>query len=242
MAHYGLLGRDNFSEATDDVRGATLYGVNDEKLGKIDDVIFDHSSGDIRYVVVDTGGWLSSKKFVVPTNRLRESSKHENDFSSDLGKEQIESFPAYNESDLKSEEKWADYENSYKAKWESGPVMHRAETDRNITPTTEQLVGNQASINAERGISETAYREREGFGSQREQEGNTASPADRVVPAGTDSVVISNSAVGIGDRWDTFQARLRERRKEAVTGCSTCSIGPQASRGSESTDTWKKAV
>jgi hypothetical protein len=211
MAHYGLLGRDNFSEETDDVRGATLYGVNDEKLGKIDDVIFDHSNGDIRYVVVDTGGWLSSKKFLVPTNRLRESSKHENDFSSDLTKEQVESFPAYDESYLKSEEKWGDYENRYKAKWETGPVMHRAEPDRNITPNHEETASSYPTT-------------------------------DRIVQAGTDSVVISSSAVGIGGRWDTFQARLRERRKEAVTECSTCSIGPQTSRGSESAVTWKKAV
>jgi hypothetical protein len=36
-----------------------------------------------------------------------------------------------------------------------------------------------------------------------------------------DSVVISNSAVGIGGRWDTFQSRLRERRKNAVSRDAT---------------------
>ena len=41
-----------------DIRGAELYGAKDEKLGKIDDVIFDHTSGSLRYAVVDTGGWL----------------------------------------------------------------------------------------------------------------------------------------------------------------------------------------
>src|SRR5947199_38854 len=43
-----------------------------------------------------------------------------------------------------------------------------------------------------------------------------AAPTTRVVPAGSDAVVIDNSAVGIGGRWDTFQSRLRERRKEVV--------------------------
>jgi hypothetical protein len=65
---------------------------------------------------------------------------------------------------------------------------------------------------------------------------------ERVVPAGTDSVTIENSAVGIGGRWDTFQARLRERRKEAVAGCPTCSVGPAGVKGSESADTLKKAI
>src|SRR5262249_3369348 len=74
MAHSGTLRDFQFiqsGEDLDDVRGSHLYGLNDEKLGKIGDVIFDHSSGDIRYVVVATGGWLSSKKFIVPTGFAR---------------------------------------------------------------------------------------------------------------------------------------------------------------------------
>jgi len=56
MAQHGMLRDYRFTEAAEDIRGSKLYGLNDEKLGKIDDVIFDHSSGTIRYVVVDTGG------------------------------------------------------------------------------------------------------------------------------------------------------------------------------------------
>src|SRR5438309_10590068 len=106
MAHYGRLGNYQFPDAAEDIRGATLYGLNDDKLGKIDDVIFDHASGNIRYVVVDTGGWLSSKKFVIPPDRLRPSAKHENDYEVTASKEQIEHFPPYNESDVESEDKW----------------------------------------------------------------------------------------------------------------------------------------
>jgi len=40
--------------------------------------------------------------------------------------------------------------------------------------------------------------------------------------AGTSTVEIDTSAVGIGPRWDTFQDRLRERRKEVIgTGICT---------------------
>ena len=68
MSHYGTLRNYPISEAAEEIRGAKLYGLNDEKLGKIDDVIFDHSTGLIRYVVVDTGGWLKTKKFIVPAD------------------------------------------------------------------------------------------------------------------------------------------------------------------------------
>ena len=143
MSHLGTL-RDyrfsNVDEATDDVRGSKVYGFNDEKLGKIDDVIFDHASGRIQYVVIDTGGWLSSKKFLVPPQALRPSVDHDEDFRVDLSKAQIESFPPYNEADIESDEKWADYDGRYRSQWEANPVMHRVATDRNITPTTKQQI------------------------------------------------------------------------------------------------------
>jgi len=125
-----MLRNYRFSDAAEDVRGSKVYGSNDEKLGKIDDVIFDYATGEINYVVVDTGGWLTSTKFVVPVERLRESIEHEDDFSVKLNKQQIEGFPPYDEGDLESDLKWADYEGRYRSKWETGPVMHRTETDR----------------------------------------------------------------------------------------------------------------
>ncbi len=232
MAHYGMLRDYKFSESAEDIRGSKLYGLNDEKLGKIDDVIFDHSTGVIRYIVVDTGGWLSSKKFIVPSDRLRASAKHEGDFEADLNQQQIETFPPYNESDLESDKKWADYEGRYRSKWETGPVMHRAGTDRNITPTTQQMQGSSAFSPATNPSGGT------GRNTAADVEAAAAS-SERVIPAGSDSVVIDVSAVGIGGRWDTFQSRLRERRKEAVAACKTCS---GAGARSESTDTLRKAV
>jgi PRC-barrel domain len=244
MAHYGTLKDARVTDAADDIRGSHLYGLNDEKLGKIDDVIFDHSTGNIRYVVVETGGWLSTKKFLVPAEGLRASAKHENDFEANLDKRQVESFPPYNESDLESESQWAGYEGRYRSKWVADPVMHRAETDRNITPTTQQTSGNPVS---EQGAAQahgwtTGSKPAAGTAASRADLESASSTTDRAVPAGTDSVVISNSAVGIGGRWDTFQSRLRERRKEAVSGCNTCSGESAVKRGSESVDTLRKAV
>lgn len=241
MAQYGMLRDYRFSEATeDDIRGSKLYGLNDEKLGKLDDVIFNYADGTIRYAVVDTGGWLSTKKFIVPAEHIRTSSKHEGDFSVDLNKQQIEALPPYKESDLESDQQWSDYEGRYRAKWEADPVMHRAGTDRNITPTTQQMTGNLSSERAEdraAGLpprpnpipAETAAEETADVAA-------ADAPTGRIVRAGFDTVVISNSAAGIGGRWDTFQSRLRERRKEAA-GTGTAEIADM-----ESTDTFRKAV
>jgi len=215
MAQYGMLRDYRFRDASEDIRGSKLYGLNEEKLGKVDDVIFDHFTGLISYVVVDTGGWLSTKKFIVPAERLRASIEHKDDFAVDLTKAQVEAFPPYNESDLESEQQWSDYEGSYRSKWEANPVMHRAETDRNITPTTQQMPGNSPSAGA---AATAAGKDTGAF-----TEGGFA--------AGTSTVVIRQGATGIGPRWDTFQNRLRERRKEVISNGST----------EESADKYRKA-
>lgn len=233
MGHHGLLGDYRLQDSGEDIRGTALYGWDDEKLGKIKDVIFDHSTGDISYVVVDTGGWLSTKEFLVPATRLRSSTKHENDFESDLTKKQIENFPPYNKKDLESPDKWADYEDRYRSKWEADPVMHREGTDRNITPTTQQLEGNQASLRAAGETQARVFSGNDLEEDELEQEEDViaaSTPTERVVPAGEDSVVISSSASGIGPRWDTFQDHLRERRKQAATSCSLCSVETASSR------------
>ncbi|MGH9511955.1 MAG: PRC-barrel domain-containing protein [Terriglobales bacterium] len=209
MAHYGTLRDYNFLDSETgkaaDVRGASVYGVDDKKLGKIDDVIFDHATGNIHYVVVDTGGWLSSKKFIVPPQQLRASAEHKDDFVVSLTKEQIEKFPAYDDSAVQSEDKWRDYESRYQESWVGGAVQHREGSDHNITPTAREMPAQSGSI-----------------GSQLSQEENASLTADRIIPAGADEVVINNTAVGIGSRWSNFEDRLRQRRRDIISECDTC--------------------
>lgn len=139
MAHYGTLRDYQLGTDIDDVRGSDLYGSNDEKLGEIKDVIFDHASGTIRYVVVDTGGWLTSRLFIVPSNRVRPRANDEDDFAVDLTKEQVERFPAYNESIVDRQTEFSDYENRYQTQWDSGPVLHRENSTHIVTPEPEEL-------------------------------------------------------------------------------------------------------
>ncbi len=215
---YSILGTD------EDIRGSNVYGRDDEKLGKIDDVIFDHSTGAIRYVVVDTGGWFKHKKFLVPPHRLHSSAEHKDDFAVNLDKQQIETLPPYNESDVESEDKWKAYEKRYDEAWHAGPVQHRKGSDRDITPTPQEMPAESGSIGSQLTPSERA-------------EVNS-----RIIPAGSDEVTISSSAVGIGSRWLTFEERLRQRRRDITRACTTCTVGPASDRASESAAQERKAL
>jgi sporulation protein YlmC with PRC-barrel domain len=200
MARYGTLGDYRFNdtqEAAIDIRGSKVYGLKDQELGKIDDVVFDEATGAIVFVVVDTGGWLSSNKVIVPPQEIRPSLQHENDFLVDLTKEQIESFPPYDGKALTSEEEWADYESRYRSKWVESPVMHREATDRNITPTTQQQVG-------------------AGSGTIPVSDEETADlDTTKVAPVHTEATM-EVSAVGPSLRWSTFEDTLRQRRQEVL--------------------------
>jgi PRC-barrel domain len=106
MPHYGRLGNYVSDDPAKHIRARTLYGANDQELGKIDDAIFDPATGDIAYVVVYRGGWLKSKKFIVPAEHLQVSSEHPDNFACDLTKEQIEAFPPCDENHLGSQDEW----------------------------------------------------------------------------------------------------------------------------------------
>ena len=146
MALYNNLHDYRFNDTdVDDIRGATLYGVNDEKLGKIDDVVFDEPSGELRYAVVDSGGWLSSNKFLVPARQLMIREEADKDFHANLTKEQIERLPKYEEKE-KSETEWKDYEDKYKSAWSDGPILHREGSTHILTPDTVPGAGSGSQV------------------------------------------------------------------------------------------------
>jgi sporulation protein YlmC with PRC-barrel domain len=205
MAHFGTLKSFRFSEGdAEDIRGAAIYGLNDQKLGKIDDVIFDHATGDIHYAVVDTGGWLSSRKFIIAASRLSPSAKHNDDYQVDLTKDQIENFPPYNDKDIDSQENWKSYEKQYHKAWEDdGNVQHRAGSDRNVTPTPDEMPDTGSAITGTR------------------QPVLNVTP-ERLVPSTGGEPISAVTGTNIGSRWLSFEDQLRERRREVIESCDNC--------------------
>lgn len=144
---YTTLRDYRFSRDIDDIRGSAVYGPEDEKLGKVDDVIFDSDNGQIRYLVVDTGGWLSSRRFLVPPEELTPSSKHDKDFSMSLTKAQIERFPALDEKVLKDKQNFENYEQRYRTAWINPPAATRKPAGSTRLSTFQnEIVRNRSSI------------------------------------------------------------------------------------------------
>jgi sporulation protein YlmC with PRC-barrel domain len=138
MPHYGILREYKFEGELNDLRGAEVYGVNNEQLGTIDNVIFDHSSGDIRYIVLKTGGLLSRRRVMVPVGRIQPYGNHEDKFYAELDKERLAMLPEFNEETLKSESNWVAHQKEHEKRWNDGAVLYNKDTGRIITPSHEE--------------------------------------------------------------------------------------------------------
>lgn len=231
MNHYGTLRDYRFADKDiDDIRGSNIYGVDDEKLGDIKDVVFDHSTGDIRYVVVDSGGWLSSKKFLVPADRLRPSTEHKNDYQVDMTKAQIEQFPPYNDKDVDDSDRWRDYDDRYQKKLlvEDGGVMHRTDSpDRIITPPASEIPGatssrSSASIDDEPMTGVASHR-----ADTRDLTANPNSSATGAVNMGP-GTASGRRLSHLGQRWTSFEEGVRRDRTHIASTCNVCKFTPES--------------
>ncbi|MGH9645063.1 MAG: PRC-barrel domain-containing protein, partial [Terriglobales bacterium] len=95
MIHNGSLGTQAASEETDDIRGTEVRGTDNTKLGEVDDVIFDHETMEIRYVIVDGGGWLKGNTFLIPADRIAADPEHKDGLMAGVSRKQIENSPGY---------------------------------------------------------------------------------------------------------------------------------------------------
>jgi uncharacterized protein YrrD len=67
--------------------------ATDGDVGTIDDVLFDDVSSTVRYLVVDTGGWLSSRKVVLTPAALGAVEPGTRQITTALTREQVERSP-----------------------------------------------------------------------------------------------------------------------------------------------------
>ena len=142
--HRDLIGDDYY-----DPTGKTAYGVNEEKIGKIEGALVEDTTGRIRYLIVDAGGWFSSKEVLVPAGLARIVG--DDVFFDSLTQAQVEAMEVYDH----------DYQYSYKEQYErdrqafvadSIPEAERMEiADHNYdAPNTLELLEERLTVNKDR--------------------------------------------------------------------------------------------
>lgn len=82
------------SDATLELDDMKVCNETGEDLGTVDGFVVDSESGRPRYVVVDAGGWFTSKQFLVPIGQARLVATRDA-LRVPLGKDQIGRFPGF---------------------------------------------------------------------------------------------------------------------------------------------------
>ena len=74
----------------------SVYVDADNKVGSVEDGLFDDTTGQFRYLIVDTGPWIFGKKVLLPIGRAEFDNSKERVYVSGLTKQQVEDLPEYN--------------------------------------------------------------------------------------------------------------------------------------------------
>lgn len=75
--------------------GSAAYGYNGEKIGTVRDALVEPGTGKIRFLLVDVGGWFSSKQVLVPVGYSRIDDHGV--FFDNLTKDQVKAMSEYHE-------------------------------------------------------------------------------------------------------------------------------------------------
>ncbi len=78
--------------SVNDLKGYSVLAT-DGRLGSVRDVLYDDQNWTLRYLVIDTGGWLSARKVLVSPAALELPDVQRQEFPVALTKQQIEDSP-----------------------------------------------------------------------------------------------------------------------------------------------------
>jgi hypothetical protein len=128
--------------------GATI-AASDGEIGSVDDLLFDDADWMVRWLVVDTGGWLAGRKVLLPPSCLGEPEEDGRRLPVALTRKQVEdSPPGENEEALLSRR----YEESMPSHYALSPYWSDA-------GTVQAFAGNRPASAAPAGPSLRSMRE-----------------------------------------------------------------------------------
>ena len=130
-----------------DYRDLSLYNGND-KIGSVDDVLVD-DEGQLRYLVINTGGWLLSKKVLFPIGRARIDYERDRVYADTLTKAQVEALPEFTNNttvDYRHEEQVRGvYRGSMRSVEQSAPVEQSAQLENSAPLEQSVPMGHSAA-------------------------------------------------------------------------------------------------
>ena len=227
MTHNGSIGTQAVPEDIRDIRGTTVRGADNKELGEVSDVIVDHDTMDIRYLVVESEGWLDSATFLLPADLVSGNENDENNLAAAVTRRQIEESPSYDNQVQKSGDEWNRYETEFKQYWDEEPVMHMKGSDRIITMPDQPAAPQENSRFESREVEENEPDVSNLFP-------NRIAPVFSDTAPGSGKVTLRPKAVARAEDaasgvtllkprwWESFENYLKINKDEIQAKCPEC--------------------
>ena len=91
------LDADDVDDSVVDFDGLEVRGRDGDKLGDVKGFIVDLASGRVLYIVVDSGGWFRSRRFLAPIGHAV-IDQGRRALSLDISKDRLHNYPEFDES------------------------------------------------------------------------------------------------------------------------------------------------
>jgi hypothetical protein len=100
------LDADDLDDSVVDFGGLDVRGTDNAKLGDVDGFLVDPASGRVLYTVVASGGWFTSRRFLLPIGHAQ-ADRDAGALRVDVARETVRNYPEFDEKrfrDLSDEE------------------------------------------------------------------------------------------------------------------------------------------
>ena len=88
------LEADDVTDPVVDYDGLDVYGPDDEKIGDVDGFIVDAEARRVNYIVIDSGGWFTSRRLLLPIGHASLAPDRKS-LRTDVTREALRRFPEF---------------------------------------------------------------------------------------------------------------------------------------------------
>jgi len=90
------LDADDVIDPVVDYDGLDVYGADDHKIGDVDGFIVDRDAGRVHYIVIDSGGWFTSRRLLLPIGHASLAADRKS-LKSDVTRDTLRRLPEFDE-------------------------------------------------------------------------------------------------------------------------------------------------
>jgi PRC-barrel domain len=90
------LDADDVEDAVVDYDGLDVYGADGQKLGDVDGFIIDPDARRVNYIVIDSGGWFTSRRLLLPIGHATLAPDRKS-LQTDTTREALRRLPSFDE-------------------------------------------------------------------------------------------------------------------------------------------------